>query len=131
MDPNTTAGESVRQRFFANSRRKSKPTKFGEVDLVVKELSAAAIAKFVPLLQGEDYEAKQKAIAELAVLCTYDTDGNLVFQPEDAIKLLDELGTTEFGEFCQDIMEVNARTPEAQAATAKNSEAQTSYLLSD
>ncbi len=131
MDPNTPAGESVRQRFFANSRRKSKPTKFGEVELVVKELSAAAIAKFVPLLQGEDYEAKQKAIAELAVLCTYDTEGNLVFEPEDAARLLADLGTTEFGEFCQDVMEVNARTPAALEESGKNSEAQTSNLLSD
>jgi len=131
MDDSPEAGVSIRQRFFSNSRRKSKEAKFGDVDLIVKELSASAIAKFVPMLQGDDYEARQKALAELAVLCTYDTEGNLVFGPGDATQMLEDLGTTEFAEFCQAVMEVNSRTPVAQEETEKNSPAQNSGLLSD
>lgn len=122
---------TTRQRFFKNSQRRTKQTKFGDLDLIVKELSPAAIAEFVPKLQGDDHAARMLAVAGMIVLCTFDLEGNLVFNPEDTQLLLADLGTGEFSDFSEDVLEVNSRTAKTQDDIAKNSPAPTSGLLAD
>lgn len=126
-----TGGLTARQRFFKNSQRRTKQVQFGDLDLIVKELSSSAIADFIPKLQGDDHAARMRAVAGMIVLCTFDTDGNLVFTSEDTETLLTELGTGEFSDFSEAVLEVNSRTPKAHEDIAKNSTAPTSALLAD
>lgn len=122
----------LRARFMAGGARKTKTVKFGEAEVVIKQLSALQSRQFLDALGGDDGAARLNAIAEMITLSVYDTEGNQLFSKSESGALLDEMGTSGFGEIGQEVLEMNGANNRKREEALKNSTAPAaSGLLSD
>lgn len=117
----------ARDRFLAANKRKTKDVVIGDETFTLKEMSARQAA---PLFDLTEEANKLDVMAEMIVASVYDTDGNLIFTPEDKPVVLD-LGASVVAQLGLEVMELNGRTKPAVDETSKNSTAQGSGLLAD